>query len=186
MRETVKMIKEIFEKDWPDNKDILFTYRSTKYIDLIKRLSKDGNGWVFEFKTKDFETPYEKKQVEKLFSDYKENTKYYVYLNQIGHEIGVISVGYQHWNNLCGFWDIYVEPSFQNLGIGSELMSHAESLANEWHCRAMVLEVQSCNFPAIHFYLKNGFNFSGFDLINYSNDDVYKHEFRMEMSKLLK
>lgn len=177
------MIKEIFEKDYPDKKQILFTYKSTKYLDLVKRLSKDG--WVFEFKTKDFKEPFEKKIVVNLFDSYKENARYFVYLNQNGHEIGTIAAGHQKWNNVCRVWDIYVQPSFQNLGIGTELMNYAENLATEWDCRAMVLEVQSCNFPAIHFYLKNGFNLSGFDSINYTNDDVTNREFRLEMSKLL-
>ena len=178
------MINEIFEKDFPDNKDVLFTYKSTKYLDLVKRLSKDG--WSFEFKTRIFNVPYEKKSTVKLFDSAKTNTRYFVYLNQNGHEIGIISVGHLKWYNLCRIWDIYVQASFQNLGIGTELMNNAEKLAVLWNCRAMILEVQSCNFPAIHFYLKNGFNLSGFDSINYTNDDVSNHEFRLEMSKLIK
>lgn len=178
------MIKEIFKEDFPDNKQVQYTYRSTKYFDFIKRLSKEG-GWIFELKIKDFEKPFEKKLVENLFSDYKENAKYFVYLNQNGHEIGTISVGNQKWNNCCRVHDLYVQNSFQNLGIGTELLKHAEILAREWNNRAIILECQSSNYPAIKFYLKNGFTLTGFDLINYSNEDLAKHEVRLEMSKLL-
>ncbi len=180
------MIKEIFKEDYPDNKQVLFTYRSNKYFDIIKRLSKDGDGgWIFELKIKQFKETFEKKLIENLFADHKENTKYFVYLNQNGHEIGIISIGNQMWNNLCRIWDIYVQNSFQNLGIGTELLKHAEKLAKEWNCRGIVLECQSSNYPAIKFYLKNGFTLTGFDLINYSNDDLSRHEVRLEMSKLL-
>ena len=178
------MIKEIFEENFPDNKPVQFIYSSTKYYDIIKKLSKE-EGWIFELKIKDFQKPFKKKEVVQLFNDYKENTRYFEYLNQNGHEIGVIAVGHQKWNNLCRVWDIYVQNSFQNLGIGTELMKHAEMLAKEWSCRAIILEVQSCNYPAIKFYMKNGFTLSGFDLINYTNDDMKNHEVRLEMSKLL-
>ena len=178
------MIKEIFRDDFPDNKQVLFTYRSNKYFDIVKRLSLD-EGWTFELKIKEFDQTFEKKLVRNFFQPYKENTRYFQYLNQNGHEIGVISVGNQNWNNLCRIWDIYVQPSFQNLGIGTDLLKHAENIAKEWNNRGIVLECQSSNFPAIKFYLKNGFSLTGFDLINYSNDDVLNHEVRLEMSKLI-
>lgn len=179
------MIKEIFQEEFPDNKQVVFTYRSKKYFDIIKKLSMD-EGWTFELKIKEFDKPFTKKVVENLFRDYKEEGRYFVYLNQNGHEIGTLSIGNQKWNNTARIWDIYVQSSFQNLGIGTELMNHAEKIAKEeWHSRAVVLECQSSNYPAIRFYMKNGFTLTGFDLINYSNSDLKNHEVRLEMSKLL-
>lgn len=178
------MIKEIFEKDFPDNKPIMFVYKSKKYFDIIKKLSMD-EGWVFELKIKEFDQPFEKKLADSLFKPYKEDTRYFAYLNQNGHEIAVMSVGYQAWNNVTRIWDIYVQTSFQNLGVGTELLKHAEVIAKEGKSRAMVLECQSSNYPAIKFYMKNGFSLTGFDLISYSNEDLQRHEVRLEMSKLL-
>lgn len=178
------MIKEIFQNDFPDNKQVLFTYRSKKYFDIVRKLSME-EGWTFELKIKEFDRPYEKKQIDNLFQPNKENTRYFAYYNQNGHEIGTLSVGNQLWNNVARIHDIYVQSQFQNLGIGTELMKHAEKVAKEWKNRAIVLECQSCNYPAIKFYMKNGFALSGFDLINYSNEDIQKHEVRLEMSKML-
>ena len=179
------MIKEIFKADFPDNKQVTFTYRSKKYFDIIKKLSLD-EGWIFELKIKEFDKVFEKKVIQNLFKDYTEETKYFVYLNQNGHEIGTLSIGNQKWNNVARIWDVFVQSSFQNLGVGTELMKHAEIIAREkWHNRAIVLECQSSNYPAIKFYMKNGFSLTGFDLINYSNDDMKNHEVRLEMSKLL-
>ena len=44
----------------------------------------------------------------------------------------------------------------------------------------LVLETQSCNVPAINFYLKQSFTLIGFDIAAYSNDDVEKKEVRLE------
>ena len=43
------------------------------------------------------------------------------------------------------------------------------------------METQSCNVPAIHCYMKNGFKIIGFDTHSYSNCDIEKHEVRIEM-----
>jgi ribosomal protein S18 acetylase RimI-like enzyme len=174
---------EIFEKDYPDNKQVLFTYSSKYFYDVSRKLTT--NGWIFELKVKEFYDVFEKKQMEELFQPYKENTRYFSYHNQNGHEIGVISIGKQEWNNVCRIWDIYIQSQFQKLGIGSELVKYAEKLAVEWKCRAIVVECQSSNFPAIKFYMKNGFTLAGFDLYNYSNDDQQNHEVRLEMIKLM-
>ena len=47
--------------------------------------------------------------------------------------------------------------------------------------RAVVLECQTSNYPAIQFYLKMGFKLGGFDCIAYTNEDIEKHEVRLEM-----
>ncbi|WP_112109506.1 hypothetical protein [Mesotoga sp. Brook.08.YT.4.2.5.1] len=51
--------------------------------------------------------------------------------------------------------------------------------------RRLVLETQSSNFPAISFYLKYGFELTGFDTACYTNRDIDNHEFRMEFHYLL-
>ena len=49
----------------------------------------------------------------------------------------------------------------------------------------LVLETQSCNMPAIAFYLSRGFAIGGMDLFHYSNEDLEKHEVRIEMMRML-
>ena len=49
--------------------------------------------------------------------------------------------------------------------------------------RMIILETQSCNVPAISFYLKHGFELVGFDAASYSNKDLEKGEVRMEFGK---
>lgn len=60
-------------------------------------------------------------------------------------------------------------------------IQHARSLS----CRAVVLEVQSCNYPAINFYMKQGFKLIGLDTLTYSNFDIDKKEVHLEMGMIL-
>jgi ribosomal protein S18 acetylase RimI-like enzyme len=59
-------------------------------------------------------------------------------------------------------------------------MNHAVKVAKERGARMLVLETQSCNVPAINFYLKFGFKLIGFDVAAYSNKDVERKEVRLE------
>lgn len=61
------------------------------------------------------------------------------------------------------------------------LMNTAKHIARTEGFRGIVLETQSCNENAISFYLKNGFSFIGCDLCAYSDEDIKKHEVRIEL-----
>ena len=176
------MIKEIFRKDFPFNKEIIFSYKSTRYLDVITK--SEENNFVFEFKIKEFPQPFIGKVVNNLFEDYKENCRFFVYLNQNKHETAVLSVGFQPLD-ICRIWDFYVEPSFRNLGIGHQLLEHAYTIAKEWSARVLVVQCQSSNYPAIKFFQKNGFLITGFDLIHNSRNDLRRHDFLLMMSKLM-
>jgi ribosomal protein S18 acetylase RimI-like enzyme len=78
-------------------------------------------------------------------------------------------------------WEFLVKEEFRRMGIGSLLMNFAVKVAKEKGARMLVLETQSCNVPAITFYLKQGFNLIGFDSAAYSNEDIDKREVRFEM-----
>lgn len=59
-------------------------------------------------------------------------------------------------------------------------MDLAKVEARKVGARMLVLETQSCNVPAINFYLQHGFELIGFDLAHYTNNDIERNEFRME------
>ncbi len=78
-------------------------------------------------------------------------------------------------------WEFLVKEEFRRMGIGDMLMGLAAKAAKEKGARMLVLETQSCNVPAIAFYLKQGFDLIGFDSAAYSNEDVKRQEVRLEM-----
>lgn len=76
--------------------------------------------------------------------------------------------------------DLLIDDDFRRSGIGSQLMDLAKVEARKVGARMLVLETQSCNVPAINFYLQHGFELIGFDLAHYTNNDIERNEFRME------
>ncbi|MFX0021795.1 MAG: GNAT family N-acetyltransferase [Candidatus Hermodarchaeota archaeon] len=178
-------IIQIFSKDYPNNKPSLFTYESEFYYDIkIQTISK-RKGWKINIQKKRFQTPFKKHVEELVFTNFLREAEYYVALNEDGLEAGWISISKQKWNNTARLWGIDVKKEYRRRGIGKMLLEYGISKAKEWNCRALILECQSSNYPAISFYFKNDFDLTGFDLIAYSNQDLEKHEVRFEMSRIL-
>jgi ribosomal protein S18 acetylase RimI-like enzyme len=69
--------------------------------------------------------------------------------------------------------------------VGKKLMDAARDYAISTGMRRLVLETQSCNYPAISFCLKYGFEVAGFDTACYSKRDIEKHELHHEFRYLL-
>jgi ribosomal protein S18 acetylase RimI-like enzyme len=176
-------IKKIERENYPNGKKIIYEYTSDKYYDVLLR--EQEKGWMFDFTLKYFDTPFHKYFEGNLFETYLENIECYIAeLN--GEELGVVSLSHEKWNNVLRINDIHVHQSQQNKGIGSKLMTLVKTRANKIGVRAIVLETQTSNYPAIQFYKKHGFNLIGCDLISYSNNDVEKKEVRIEMGFSLK
>jgi ribosomal protein S18 acetylase RimI-like enzyme len=89
-------------------------------------------------------------------------------------------VGYEKWNSRMRVWEFLVKEEVRRKGIGKMLMGLAVKTAKERGARMLVLETQSCNVPAITFYLRQNFNLIGFDSTAYSNEDIEKKEVRLE------
>ena len=75
---------------------------------------------------------------------------------------------------------MFVSKRHRKEGIASILLEHILQLAKQKQARALILEVQSCNNPAIKFYEKHGLHFVGLNTLAYSNEDIQKNEVRLE------
>ena len=177
------MIKEVFRQNFPFGNDFNYSYKSTKYLDVLTRSGEDGN-LVFEFKVKNFYRPFIGKQAINLLNDYDDYTRFFTYVNQNNHESAFIAIGFQSVD-IYRIWDIFVEPPFQHLGIGTEMLKHIEKIARGWSAKVIVVECRSSNYPAIRFFQKNKFLITGFYLVHKSRNDLIKHDIQLQMSKLL-
>ena len=77
--------------------------------------------------------------------------------------VGFMTVKLEAWNRRVWITHLYVSPKNKNLGLGSRLVDEADRFARKRDARALWLETQNFNYPAIQFYLKRGFRFCGFD-----------------------
>jgi ribosomal protein S18 acetylase RimI-like enzyme len=159
-----------------------YRYMTSSYYDLS--ICREANSRKIMLALKPFEKLLEKKDESKFFSEYIEEPR--VFAAELGGEqVGWIELGYHKWNSRMRVWQFLVKEEFRRRGIGTLLMKYAVKISKERGARMLVLETQTCNVPAVNFYLKKGFELIGFDTTHYSNEDIEKKEVRLELGLTL-
>ena len=125
--------------------------------------------------------PMKKGFSDELFSQWLEEPVVYGAFR--GNELlGFVEGSRESWHNLFRISNIYVEKHARGRGIGTRLMERMIEHARENGVfRGVVLETQSCNYPAICMYKKLGFALSRIDIGEYTNSDVENHEIRIDL-----
>jgi ribosomal protein S18 acetylase RimI-like enzyme len=171
-------IRQIYQKDYPTGKKVFYEYTSEKYYDI--QFVRKHNGWKVSLKEERFAVPFVKRIEEEIFEPYKEGSEFYL-AEFMEEEAAIMVIQHMEWNHTLVIHDLYVDGRFKKNGIGQSLVEAAKRRAIELGVRAIHLETQTSNYPAIQFYLKNGFELIGFHSSSYSNEDVKKKEVRIEM-----
>lgn len=159
-----------------------FQYETAHYYDA--NIKHDSSGFYASFIKKPFSAPLTKKFKDKLFPDHWEGAQAFGIFDS-DRLIACLEIWKEEWSNRLRVTDLWVDEQFRRQGIGKELMNLAKSKAQEFGCRALILETQSCNEKAIAFYLSQGLKLFGFDRSCYGNNDVEKHEVRLELGLYL-
>lgn len=97
--------------------------------------------------------------------------------------IGALIMERRVWNNTLHIEDLEVMPEWRGRGVGRLLMAQADRVAGELGVRAISLETQNTNVPAIRFYRKNGYEIDCVDLSLYTNSDAVDGEVAIIMKK---
>lgn len=161
-------------------RELVFRYETSFYYDT--ELIEGPEGWTITFRRKAFPRPVEKIFTDTLMSGWLEAPK--VFAAQLGGEtVGYLELNYEAWNARMRVSNLWVEEGHRRQGVGNALMARAESEARAVGARALVLETQSCNDPAISFYRKQGFTLTGTDLTAYSQADLTRREVRLELAR---
>lgn len=126
----------------------------------------------------------EKKFKDNLFADYIENPKVFAIFDK-KKMIGVIEGSLESWSKRYRIWNFVVDKRYRKEGFGKELFTHMVEIAKKEGARALILEVQSCNEPAINFYMRQGLHFVGMDTMSYTNNDIESKEVRLEFGMRL-
>ncbi|SDQ71496.1 Acetyltransferase (GNAT) family protein [Chryseobacterium soldanellicola] len=83
--------------------------------------------------------------------------------------IGWIICDFREWNNSLFIENMLVSEEFRGQNIGKLLIKNVNRKARELQCRIVELETQNTNYPAIKFYQKAGFHFTGINTKLYNN-----------------
>ena len=102
-----------------------------------------------------------------------------------GQIAGAVLLNVEQWRSIVRIEDIIVGRQFRRYGIGSLLLKCASDWARNRGCWAIVLEAQNVNYPAIQFYLRNGFEVWSINQHFYPPGSV-EHEVAIFMGKKLR
>jgi ribosomal protein S18 acetylase RimI-like enzyme len=161
--------------------ELEYKYITKFYYDVVIKKKK---AITITLKKKKLRKKMEKKFVDKLFEDYIEAPDVFGIFDK-KKLIAVIECSLESWNNRYRIYNLLVDPRYRKMGYGTALFKHAEEVATKKNARAIVLETQSCNDPAINFYMKQGLHFIGLDTMCYTNKDIDQKEVRLEFGKRL-
>lgn len=86
-----------------------------------------------------------------------------------GKLIGWVICDFRTWNNSLFIEQILVSEPYRGQNVGRLLIKAVNRKARELNCRIVELETQNTNYPAIQFYRKCGFIFTGINTKRYSD-----------------
>ncbi len=86
--------------------------------------------------------------------------------------IGIALGEEMSWNRTVWLWEFHVAEAYRRRGTGRRLMAAVAERARAANQRALVLETQNTNVPAIRFYRRVGCTIEGVDISYYTNEDT--------------
>ncbi len=172
---------DIVELDYNEylEHEVEATYTTRAYQQI--KIKKKKNAVVISVARKKMRKMNKSYQI-KLFEDYIDEPIAYGLFDR-KQLVGFIEGEFISWNQTFRIWEVYVNPKYRKKGWGSKLFKQMERHILETNARAITLEVQSCNDPAISFYEKMGMHFIGLNTLTYSNYDVQNKEVKLEYGK---
>ena len=93
-----------------------------------------------------------------------------------GRLVALLDAQVESWRRVLKVWNLLVDEAHRRNGIGTELMRRAKEFAHDKRCRAIAVETQATNWPALCFYIKMGFEICGVDDHLYTNRDLERRE----------
>lgn len=162
---------------------LLIGYTTEEYYDVT--VEQTERGFSLDVTKKRFEkpvthTPEENDFPDRLYAKWWPNACAWGVIID-GVLKAAIETAVEEWSNRLRVTELWVDRDYQKKGIGHALMETAKEQARKKHCRAVMLETQSCNANAVGFYLHEGFTLIGLDTCCYRNDDLSRKEVRLEL-----
>ncbi len=164
-------------------------YSTEEYYDVDMHKCAEAFSIKFEKKRLDsmvIHSPEEYDFPDRLYAKWWPDAYAWGVVDAKGSLLAAIETCPEEWSNRLRITELWVHESLRRQGVGRALIDTAKEQARIERRRAIILETQSSNVNAIGFYLSQGFALSGFDNCCYSNDDIARHEVRMELAHVIK
>lgn len=135
-----------------------------------------------EFKYPVTHTPEEYNYPDTLFQSHRKNAQAFGVVDEDDNKKvlkACIEFCPEEYTNRLVVTELWVSEELTRQGIGTKLINIAKEYAKQNGYRVVILETQSCNVRAIDFYLSQGFTLIGFDTCQFNNNDIQRHEARL-------
>ena len=177
-------IRPLTETDIPRLREINPTFTAHSRLHVERRGDDPFAGWhlreeplekpFYKGRAYDFD-PIEQRNIRERL---QKNTTCIEVLQDArqGRLVGILDMEEEPWRHAAWVWNLMLDVNARGQGWGRALVNRAIDWARGRHLRAVLLETQSNNTPACHFYAHMGFTLVGIHDWFYSNDDVQRHE----------
>ncbi len=107
-----------------------------------------------------FEMAKSREAVENLIAQENIGRIWIIEVNKkpVGYFCLAFSYTLEHYGKDCFMDEIYIQPEYQHLGIGSEVIKFIEAFLIRNNFKAIHLVVHLKNLAAFNYYIKNGFH----------------------------
>lgn len=136
--------------------------------------------WRVHLAVHHFDPPFERmyewdwREVEGFAARVEQGDVWAAYLGTT--PLGLLELRRSEWNDALWIQSLYVDSAHRRKGVGTLLLEAAFDEAKRSEMRALFVETQLSNGPAIAFYLSRGFSLCGFNDHLYTNDDIRHDE----------
>jgi len=154
------------------------------------RLEHSASGLSFHFEETWFDPPFEREYDWDWTSldDFAGNVEkglVWAAFDEAGAAVGLVELRESEWNGSFWIQSLYVDKPARRRGIGAALLEAAVEHARTAGARALFVETQVSNGPAIRFYQTRGFRPCGFNDHFYTNDDARHGEVALFLVRTL-
>lgn len=170
-------IRPLTSADVPRISEIDAEFESDRCLDVEKTANGLQVSWrlierplVPPFLSTDY--GLSRQEREQVGARLRENDGLYLVIEDAGKLVALLDVERERWRDTATVWNILVDRSYRRRGLGGQLMNRAIEWARRHGLRGIMLETQTNNLPACHFYQAVGFKLCGLDDHFYSNDDI--------------
>jgi Acetyltransferases len=179
----IRRIEKLTIEDWRLLGD--FGYISSHQYEFTKEEKQDF--FSIQLNLKKLDTPYVKEEMNN-----EDDLKRYQEIIQLGYSLGMYNEGNiiavaivepQSWNNTLMIWHFQVNEKYKRKGYGKLLINKVNEVAKTKGYRAITIETQNTNVPAVQFYMHCGYQIEGVDVSLYSNNLKKNEEIAFYMRK---
>lgn len=161
-------IRKLEKDEFKLIENVDYYFESNKYFSIDKKV--DSEGINFSLTLNDFDNTFKQNLYLDLNAEYLKE----IHINVIEENeevVGFIQMGYEEVNKMAVIMNIWVKDDKRRDGIAKKLMKSSKGYARFVHAKGVYMEVSSKNYPAVKFFLKNGFEITGINEMLH-NDEI--------------